>query len=66
MLVVLLDPEADNDPERDSAEPWSDLTRKDTFLFTPFRVQELCENRGGHPGLPVLMTLTVSVDVKQY
>ena len=27
------------------------------------RVQELCESRGGRPGLPVLMSLTVSVDV---
>ena len=30
------------------------------------RVQELCESRGGRPGLPVLMSLTVSVDVKQH
>ena len=29
-------------------------------------VQELCESRGGRPGLPVLMSLTVSVDVKQH
>ena len=30
--------------------------------------QELCESRGGRPGLPYLMTisLTVSVDVKQH
>ena len=28
------------------------------------RVQELCESRGGRPGLSVLMSLTVSVDVK--
>ena len=28
--------------------------------------QELCENRGGRPGLSVLMSLTVSVDVKQH
>ena len=28
------------------------------------RVQERCESRGGRPGLPVLMSLTVSVDVK--
>ena len=33
--------------------------------YTCIRVQELCENRGGRPGLPVLMSLTVSVDVKQ-
>ena len=30
------------------------------------RVQELCESRGGRPGLSVLMNLTVSVDVKQH
>ena len=30
------------------------------------RVQELCESRGGRPGLPVLMSLVVSVDVKQH
>ena len=27
-------------------------------------VQELCESRGGRPGLPVLKSLLVSVDVK--
>ena len=31
-----------------------------------FRVQELCEGRGDRPGLSVLMTRTVSVDVKQH
>ena len=30
------------------------------------RVQELCESRGSRPGLPVLMSLMVSVDVKQH
>ena len=35
------------------------------------RAQELCENRGGRPGLPVpgspsLIVLTVSVDIKQH
>ena len=29
-------------------------------------VQELCESRGGRPGLTVLMSLLVSVDVKLY
>ena len=29
------------------------------------RVQELCESRGGRPGLPVLISLMVSVDVKK-
>ena len=27
-------------------------------------VQELCESRGGHPGLSVLTSLMVSLDVK--
>ena len=31
-----------------------------------FRAQELCESRGGRPGLSVLTSLMVSVDVKQY
>ena len=30
------------------------------------RAQELCESRGGRPGLPVPNKLTVSVDVKQH
>ena len=29
-------------------------------------VQELCENQGGRPGLSVLTSLLVSVDVKLY
>ena len=29
-------------------------------------VQQLCESRGGRPGLSVLMSLLVSVDVKNY
>ena len=29
-------------------------------------VQDLCESRGGRPGLSVLTSLTVSVDVKNY
>ena len=30
------------------------------------RVQELGESQGGRPGLPILMSLMVSVDVKQH
>ena len=30
------------------------------------RVQELCESRGGRPGLSVLTSLLVSVDIKSY
>ena len=37
----------------------------DTLNGVP-RVQELCQSRGGRPGLSVLMSLTVSVDVKQH
>ena len=33
---------------------------------TTVRVQELCESRGGRPGLSVLTSLLVSVDVKQH
>ena len=29
-------------------------------------VQELCESRGGRPGLSVLTSLLVSVEVKNY
>ena len=38
------------------------------YLLTTYcmRVHELCESRGGRPGLSVLMNLTVSVDVKQH
>ena len=32
----------------------------------PKRAQELCESRGGRPGLSVLTSFTVSVDVKLY
>ena len=35
-------------------------------LQTKVRVQELCKSRGDRPGLSVLMSLTVSVDVKQH
>ena len=36
------------------------------FTLFPFIVQELCESRGGRPGLSVLTSLLVSVDVKNY
>ena len=36
------------------------------LLLQLYRVQELCESRGGRPGFSVLMSLMVSVDVKQY
>ena len=36
------------------------------FLLISFIVQELCESRGGHPGLSILTSFLVSVDVKIY
>ena len=36
----------------------------DTYAY--HIVQELCESRGGRPGLSVLTSLLVSVDVKNY
>ena len=36
------------------------------IIAIPVIVQELCESRGGRPGLSVLTSLLVSVDVKNY
>ena len=36
------------------------------ILIMGFIVQELCESRGGRPGLSVLTSLLVSVDVNNY
>ena len=38
----------------------------DRRTVLPSIVQELCESRGGRPGLSVLTSLLVSVDVKNY
>ena len=37
-----------------------------THELCEHRVQELCESRGGCPGLSVLKSLLVAVDVKLY
>ena len=37
-----------------------------TIFLTKIVVQELCESRGGRPGLSILTSLMVSVDVKLY
>ena len=37
-----------------------------SFGVSEFIVQELCDSRGGRPGLSVLTSLMVSVNVKQY
>ena len=39
---------------------------KRLVFFATCIVQELCESRGGRPGLSVLTSLLVSVDVKLY
>ena len=41
------------------------IERKTSVRF-PVIVQELCESRGGRPGLSVLTSLMLSVDVKLY
>ena len=41
-------------------------TLKLRATVSSIKAQEVCESRGGHPGLPVLMSLKVSVDVKQH
>ena len=42
-----------------------DIKRKE-WNCTSDRVQGLCESRGGRPGFPVLTSLMVFVNVKQY
>ena len=41
-------------------------TKSQMWNEKPAIVQELCESPGGHPGLSVLTSLMVSVDVKLY
>ena len=43
-----------------------DMKLQNLSLIKEFIVQELCESHGGHPGLSVLTSLLVSVDVKLY
>ena len=58
--------------EEDSPVPYSRhglCGRKATFEEKEeahVRGQELCESRGGRPGLPSLRVLMVSVDIKQH
>ena len=47
-----------------SLNPHGQIGRAGHILI--FIVQELCESRGGRPGLSVLTSLLVSVDVKIY
>ena len=43
---------------------WSYI--KAIIIIISLIVQELCESRGGRPGLSILTSLLVSVDVKIY
>ena len=45
---------------------WGQLWKRRKNESGWIRVQELCESRGGRPGLSFLTSLMVSVDVKQY
>ena len=50
--------------EEESARPSS--LKGTSSNQTSIIVQELCESRGGRPGLSVLTSLLVSVEVKNY
>ena len=43
-----------------------DLTKAINDAWLSVIVQELCESRGGRPGLSILTSLLVSVDIKIY
>ena len=43
-----------------------EITQNDREIDHQNRAQELCDSGGGRPGLPSLISLTVSVDVKQH
>ena len=52
-----------------SGQGWSVSARtlySGQYMVASFIVLELCESRGGRPGLSVLTSLLVSVDVKFY
>ena len=42
------------------------ISWKGEYTLRVYIVQELCESRGGRPGLSVLTSLLASVDVKIY
>ena len=49
-----------------AVSPYYKKEKKKKKDATDVIVQELCESRGGRPGLSVLTSLLVSVDVKIY
>ena len=68
---LLLSKANSNEMHDNWAESWVNFivcTSNTSFLYRGFMliVQELCESQGGHPGLSVLTSLLVSVDVKIY
>ena len=52
--------------KRKKKEEGREYKKKKKEKEAPIIVQELCESRGGRPGLSVLTSLLVSVDVKIY
>ena len=48
------------------AQSTSRLYQGESMTTSVLLVQELCESRGGRPGLSILTSLMVSVDVKLY
>ena len=60
-----------SDPFKYTKNQPTEFLSSDPFKYTKnqpteYIVQELCESRGGRPGLSVLTSLLVSVDVKIY
>ena len=47
-------------------ETWQSDCKRGHTVLKFLIVQELCESRGGRPGLSVLTSLLVSVDVRIY
>ena len=43
-----------------------DIKLRIIIIMAASRVEELCESRGGRPGLPLLTSLMLYVDVKQH
>ena len=62
--------QADTETQTQTETDRETETHRKYKIVSPFYpiiiVQELCESRGGRPGLSVLTSLLVSVDVKNY
>ena len=53
-------------PESDARSVPGSISIPNGYQVRKHIVQELCESRGGRPGLSVLMSHLASVDVKLY